>query len=220
MLATALAALIAVASAAPAVPAADRERGAPEFRGDSEPIRGQIRDRIVGSSWRPGCPVHIDSLRVLELLHWGFDGEVHRGRLVVHRAEDRAMLRVMARLYKKRFPIRRMELIDRYGADDHRSMNADNTSAFNCRFVAGTTRWSMHAYGRAIDINPIENPYVSGSHVSPPAGERYADRSRDAEGMIHAGDVVVRAFARKAGWEWGGNWPGARDYQHFSSNGS
>ena len=105
----------------------------------------------------------------------------------------------MERLFEQRFPIRRIELIDRYGADDHRSMNADNTSAFNCRFVAGTERWSMHAYGKAIDINPIENPYVSGSHVSPPAGEEFADRSRNAEGMIHAGDEVVKAFAREAG---------------------
>jgi poly-gamma-glutamate synthesis protein (capsule biosynthesis protein) len=99
-------------------------------------------------------------------------------------------------------------------------MEADNTSAFNCRFVAGTQRWSMHAYGRAIDINPVENPYVSGSHVSPPAGAPFADRSRDAAGMIHAGDAVVRAFKRRAGWKWGGSWPGGtRDYQHFSSNG-
>ena len=102
----------------------------------------------------------------------------------------------MRRLYRIDYPIRRMELVDRYGADDHRSMAADNTSAFNCRFVAGTNRWSMHAYGRAIDINPVENPYVSGSHVSPPAGVPFADRSRHARGMIHAGDQVVRAFAR------------------------
>jgi hypothetical protein len=195
--------------------------GEPRFEGHSEPIRGQIEERIVGSSWHRGCPVHHSKLRLLELTHWGFDGDVHRGRLIVHRNEDRAILRVMKRLFKKRYPIRRMELIDRYGADDHRSMNADNTSAFNCRFVAGTTRWSMHAYGKAIDINPIENPYVSGSHVSPPAGEPYADRSRDAKGMIHAGDEVVKAFARKAGWEWGGSWPGTtKDFQHFSSNGS
>ena len=108
------------------------------------------------------------------------------------------------RLYRLRYPIRRMELIDRYGADDHRSMAADNTSAFNCRFVAGTQRWSMHAYGLAIDLNPVENPYVSGSHVSPPAGEPYADRSRHAAGMIHAGDARgegVRAPGRAgSGW--------------------
>jgi hypothetical protein len=194
--------------------------GQPAFEGHSEPIRGQVKDRIVGSSWHRGCPVGLGKLRLLEVSHLGFDGDVHRGRLVVHRAEDREILRVMRRLFNKRFPIRRMELIDRYGADDHRSMNADNTSAFNCRFVAGTSRWSMHAYGRAIDINPVENPYVSGSHVSPPAGEPYADRSRRASGMIHRGDIVVKAFARKAGWEWGGAWAGGtRDYQHFSSNG-
>lgn len=195
--------------------------GEPRFEGSVEPIRGQIKERIVGSSWKPGCPLHIRKLRLVEAMHHGFDSEPHRGRLVVHRAEAKDVLAVMKRLYRKRFPIRRMELIDRYGADDQRSMRADNTSAFNCRFVAGTNRWSMHAYGRAIDINPIENPYVSGSHVSPPEGRPYSDRSRDAKGMIHAGDAVVKAFRRKAGWEWGGAWSGAtRDYQHFSSNGS
>jgi hypothetical protein len=98
-------------------------------------------------------------------------------------------------------------------------MNADNTSAFNCRYVAGTTRWSMHAYGTAVDLNPIENPYVTGSgHVSPPAGGPYANRSRDAKGMVHRGDLVVRAF-RRIGWKWGGNWEWPRDYQHFSASG-
>lgn len=191
----------------------------PGFEGDSKPIRGEIRDRVVGSSWRPGCPVGLAKLRLLELRHWGFDGEPHRGRLIVHRRADREILRVFRRLYRQRFPIRRMELIDRYDADDRDSMAADNTSGFNCRFVAGTTRWSEHAYGRAIDINPVENPYVSGGHVSPPAGRPYADRSRDAKGMIHHGDEVVRAFA-KVGWEWGGDWSaGTRDYQHFSATG-
>src|ERR671924_667618 len=114
----------------------------------------------------------------------------------------RAIRRVFEKLFYAGFPIRRMRLIDAYGASDDRSMDANNTSAFNCRFVAGTTRWSMHAYGKAIDINPVQNPYVSGNHVSPDAGERYVDRSLDAKGMIHAGDRVVRAFAR-AGWEWG-----------------
>lgn len=210
MLKTAVATLVATLAGA----------GEPAFEGHSEPIRGAIKERIVGSSWHPGCPVHHSKLRLLELTHRGFDGEVHRGRLIVHRGHDREILRVMRRLFERAYPIRRMELIDRYGADDRRSMKADNTSAFNCRFVAGTDRWSMHAYGKAIDINPIENPYVSGSHVSPPAGAPFADRSRDAEGMIDAGDEVVRAFARTAGWEWGGAWPGStKDYQHFSANG-
>ena len=92
---------------------------------------------------------------------------------------------------------------------------ADNTSAFNCRFVAGTETWSEHAYGRAIDVNPIENPYVTaGGYVSPPAGTRFSNRSRHAQGMIHRHGPVVEAFAA-GGWAWGGNWPWPRDYQHF-----
>ena len=198
--------------------AADRQDGQ-HWRGTSSELQGKVKDKIVGSSWREGCPVGISKLRLLRVRRWGFDGEVHNGRLVVHRAHDRELLHVFRRLFRKRFPIRRMKLIDAYGADDHRSMNADNTSAFNCRFVAGTSRWSMHAYGTAIDLNPIENPYVTGSgHVSPPAGAPYADRSRDAKGMVHGGDLVVRAF-RRIGWKWGGNWDWPRDYQHFSANG-
>jgi hypothetical protein len=114
-----------------------------------------------------------------------------------------------------------MRLVDAYGADDHRSMAADNTSAFNCRIVAGKPGvWSEHAYGRALDLNPLENPYVTESgYVSPPAGVPYADRSRRAKGLIHRGGPVVATFAT-AGWAWGGNWPWPRDYQHFSATGS
>jgi hypothetical protein len=112
-----------------------------------------------------------------------------------------------------------MRLVDRYGGNDNRSMRADNTSAFNCRRVAGTTRWSEHAYGRAIDINPVENPYVrSDGSVSPRRGRPYADRSRHARGMIHARDATVRAFHR-VGWGWGGYWRSSKDYQHFSASG-
>jgi D-alanyl-D-alanine carboxypeptidase len=204
-----------VLAAGPATP----DSATPKWRGSSSEIHGKVRDRIVGSSWHEGCPVGVGKLRLLRLRRWGFDGEVHTGRLVVHRGHDAEVLHVMRRLFRKRFPIRRMKLIDAYGADDRRSMNADNTSGFNCRFVAGTNRWSMHAYGIAIDINPIENPYVTSSgHVSPPAGERFKDRSPDAEGMVHRGDLVVRAF-RRIGWKWGGNWDWPRDYQHFSANG-
>ncbi len=182
-----------------AVAAVSLAAGAPAFQGSSKPIEGKVRDRIEGSSWRPGCPVALDKLRLLEVSHWGFDDEVHRGKLVVHHRHADEIVAVMKRLYKLRYPIRRMELIDRYDADDNRSMNADNTSAFNCRFVAGTQRWSMHAYGFAIDINPIENPYVSGSHVSPPAGAPFADRSRNARGMIHDGDAVEQRLREEGG---------------------
>jgi hypothetical protein len=193
--------------------------GDPPFEGTSSPLGADLRKRLTGKSWHEGCPVGLGKLRLLELSYWGFDDRSHDGRLVVHRRAASDVLEAMQSLYEKRFPIRRMVLIDRYGADDHRSMAADNTSAFNCRFVAGQPgTWSQHAYGRAIDINPVENPYVSGDHVSPPAGKPYADRSKDGPGMIHDGDATVRAFA-EVGWQWGGNWSPAKDYQHFSANG-
>jgi hypothetical protein len=190
------------------------------FEGESSQLGHAQRKRMKGRSWHRGCPVELGKLRLLEVSHWGFDGDTHRGELVVHQRVAKRIVKVMRSLYRHRFPIRRMKLIDEYGGDDHRSMDADNTSAFNCRFVSGSPGvWSQHAYGRAIDVNPVENPYVSGSHVSPPAGQPYADRSRDAKGMIKGGDHVVRAF-RRAGWRWGGRWSGGtRDYQHFSGNG-
>lgn len=194
--------------------------GPPEFHGSAERIDAATRERMSGVSWRPGCPVGLGRLRLLTVSHWGFDGRVHRGRLVVHRDHAAGMVRAMRRLFELRYPIRQMRLVDAYGADDHRSMEADNTSAFNCRFVSGSPGvWSEHAYGRAIDVNPIENPYVTSSgYVSPPAGARFAERSRHAKGVIHGGGPVVAAFAA-IGWEWGGDWSWPRDYQHFSATG-
>lgn len=198
---------------------ADAHRTASAFEGNVQRIDPALRERMTGVSWRPGCPVGFAGLRLLTVTHWGFDGEMRRGRLVVNRDHAAGMLRVMRRLFELRYPIRRMRLVDAYGADDHRSMDADNTSAFNCRFVSGTSRWSEHAYGRAIDVNPVENPYVTDSgYVSPPAGAPFADRDR-AKGVIHAGGPVVAAFA-SIGWEWGGNWSWPKDYQHFSATGS
>jgi Ca2+-binding RTX toxin-like protein len=192
----------------------------PPWNATSSPLSHDLRRKMTGRSWHRGCPVGLGKLRVLRLPHWTMgDHDVHAGRLIVHRDADRAALSAMRSLLRHHFPIRRMEPIDRFGGDDHRSMNADNTSAFNCRFVAGTSRWSQHAFGRAIDLNPIENPYVTASgFVSPPAGRRYANRSRNTAGMVHRGDATVRAFTR-VGWGWGGAWHGTRDYQHFSANG-
>jgi hypothetical protein len=176
-----------------------------------------IRDRMT-SSWRPGCPVPLWKLRYLQVSFWGFDGKARVGELVVRRSQAWPVVRAFRTLFRARFPIRRMRLVDEYGADDDASMAANNTSAFNCRLATGGSSWSEHAYGRAIDINPIQNPYVKGSTVLPPAGRRYLNRSRKAKGMIHDGDVVVRAFAA-IGWEWGGHWSSLKDYQHFSSTG-
>lgn len=210
--------LAAPGASAPAAP--DRAAGEPRFQADTKRITGKVRKKITGSSWHRGCPVPRRNLRLIRATHWDFQRDVERGALIVHKKEKREMVKALRSLFDARFRIRKMDLIDRYGADDHRSMNADNTSAFNCRFVAGTTRWSEHAYGRAIDINPIENPYVTPSgHVSPPAGRPYADRSRQAKGMVHHGDDAWDAF-RDVGWKWGGDWSGTKDYQHFSSTGS
>jgi D-alanyl-D-alanine carboxypeptidase len=191
---------------------------APPFRGSAQPIDAGTRSRM-SSSWRPGCPVPIEDLRLLTLDHWGFDGGVRRGELVVHRDHAGAVLRAMGRLFEARFPVERMQLVDVYGGDDDRSMAANNTSAFNCRPVSGQPGvWSQHSYGWAVDINPVQNPFVSRGKVSPPAGASYANRSARRPGMIHAGDPVVRAFAA-AGWVWGGSWTSSRDYQHFSATG-
>jgi len=176
------------------------------------------QSRVIGSSWHPGCPVPIRKLRLVRVSIHKFDGSKRQARLIVHRVEAHNIVRVMHKLWRADYDIRRMRLIDAYGADDDRSMRHDNTSAFNCRYVAGTSNWSMHAYGKAIDLNPVENPYVSGSHVSPAKGAKYADRCCH-RAIVHPGDKVVRAFA-SVGWGWGGSWTGStKDYQHFSTNG-
>jgi hypothetical protein len=201
-----------------AVKAGSTVAAAPRFRGEVVTGREAVRSR-VRYSWRRGCPVGPVELRLLRVDHWGLDGRVHRGELIVHRDHARRVLAVLGKLFGARYPIQRMRLVDAYRADDDRSMAANNTSAFNCRRVSGSRSWSEHAYGRAIDVNPLRNPYVTrGGRVSPPAGRPYADRARRAAGMIHGGDAVVRAFAG-AGWRWGGDWSGSKDYQHFSSTG-
>jgi hypothetical protein len=170
-------------------------------------------------SWHPGCPVAPAQLRRLRLGYWGFDGRAHTGTLIVHASTVGSLTKVFRRLYLAEFPIRRMRSADVYRANDDRSMAADNTSAFNCRFVSGTRRWSMHAYGRAVDVNPVENPYVSGSRVQPPAGRAYLNRSNVRPGMAARGGTLVRAFS-VVGWKWGGRWTGNPDYQHFSTTGT
>jgi hypothetical protein len=173
----------------------------------------------MASSWHAGCPVPIEDLRLLSLLYWGFDGKTHTGEMVVHRDAAKDVVEVFGLLFDARFPIHRMRLVDDYGADDDRSMAADNTSGFNCRPVTGGASWSQHAYGRAIDINPLENPYITvGGAVEPPGGMRFVDRSLRKKGMIHPGDAMVEAFA-SVGWGWGGTWTGPWDYQHFSATG-
>jgi hypothetical protein len=170
------------------------------------------------ASWEPGCPVAPADLRVVTLSHWNYAGSVSTGKLVVAAELANQVVDIFQELYEAGFPIERMELVDKYDGDDNLSMAANNTSAFNCRLVTGGTSYSEHSYGRAIDINPLVNPYVKDSTVLPPAGSAYVDRTVDATGMIHANDVVVQAFADR-GWIWGGTWSSLKDYQHFSTTG-
>jgi len=204
--------LLCVASGSAAAPR-------PPFRVSVTELPVSLRETMTGRSWRSGCPVGLDDLRLVRARHWGFDDRVKTGRLIVHRDVAREVATVLRRLYTARFPIRRMVPVDAYGASDFRSIEADNTSAFNCRPVEGTSRWSEHAYGRAIDLNPIENPYVypdgTSSHR---ASSSFLSREPYRPGMAVEGGVVVRAFDA-VGWSWGGRWLGARDYQHFSASG-
>ena len=198
-----------------ALGAASTAAAAPQFTAEVAPVRwADLR-----FSYRAGCPVGPAELRTVRLSYWGFDGRARVGSLVVNQRVARDVVMVFRRLYRGRFPIRRMVPVSRYRGSDDASMAADNTSAFNCRFVDGTTRWSEHAYGRAIDVNPIENPYVSGGHTSHRASRAYVERSRRRPGMAYEGGALVRAFDR-IGWGWGGRWTSVKDYQHFSASGS
>ena len=170
-------------------------------------------------SWHPGCPVALSGLRLITMTYRGFDHQVHTGRLVVNAAVTGKLILVFRTLFAIGYPIRRMVPVDAYHGSDFASIEADNTSAFNCRDATGSSTWSEHAYGLAVDLDPCENPYVAadGSEAHKRC-LRYVDRSLTDPGIIHPGDKVVRAFA-SVGWGWGGIWLGARDYQHFSANG-
>ncbi len=191
---------------------------APGFTGTVSVLSARERAAMTPSVWRPGCPVSLDDLRAVRARHFDLAGTPRTGTLVVHRDVAATVVQIFRGLYTARFPVRSMRPIEAYRGDDFASIEADNTSAFNCRFATGSSRWSNHAYGRAIDLNPLENPYVSGGRTSHPGSVIYLDRSRSRRGMIRDGEAVTRAFDA-AGWGWGGRWSGTKDYQHFSANG-
>jgi hypothetical protein len=187
------------------------------FRASVAPIPPSYR--LV--SWRPGCPVKVSDLRLVTLSYRGFDGLTHTGRLVMHRDATDAIVKAMHQLYDARFPIRRMVPVDAFGGHAYRAIAADDTSGFNCRkiIVDNAAEWSEEAYGRAVDIDPIENPAVGADgRTAFRASEPYLDRSRRLPGMIRDGDAVTKAFA-SVGWGWGGHFLGTLDYKHFSSSG-
>lgn len=172
-------------------------------------------------SWHPGCPVGPSQLRMIHLSYWGFDSRAHTGAIVVSEAVTSQVVVIFEKLYNARFAIYEMVPVDAYGGDDNRAAAADDTSGFNCRYAVTnppSQQWSVHAYGEGIDVNDVQNPYVDGSIIIPPAGAAYLNRSDVRPGMAEPGGVLVEAFAA-AGWFWGGRWNPGTDYQHFSKTG-
>jgi hypothetical protein len=195
------------------------------YRSSVVPLPSSVRTQLAGPFWHRGCPVALSELRLLTVRHWGFDAQPHTGQLVVNRDAAAGLARVFGRLYELRFPIRHMRLADAYGPERGRPADGDVTASFECRQAvpspctggSGTGSWSMHAYGRAVDLNPAENPYVGCGRTRDPTRVRYLDRSRLRPGMVTP--TIVQAF-RSIGWGWGGDWSGAtKDYMHFSSTG-
>jgi hypothetical protein len=179
-----------------------------------------VTEAELGATWHPGCPVAPDQLSQITMSYFGFDGKSHTGNMVVNTSVTKSIIDVFSTLYTDQFPIEEMVPEAAYGGNDNTAAAADDTSGFNCRdaVATGPPKWSVHAYGEAIDVNDVQNPYIFGSQVIPPAGEAYANRSDIRPGMALPNGVLVGAFAA-AGWQWGGRWTGSPDYQHFSLTG-
>jgi hypothetical protein len=197
------------------------------FHWSVAPLPAPVRAELVGPFWRSGCPVPLSRLRVLTVSYWSFDRRSHSGQLVVNAGAAKPLARVFNKLYAVRFPIRHMQLADAYGPKASRPVDTDVTDAFECRQAVaspcssarstGTGHWSEHAYGEAVDLNPVENPYVGCGMTRDRRSRPYLDRSRLRPGMVTP--KVVAAF-RSIGWGWGGAWSGStKDYMHFSASG-
>jgi len=187
------------------------------FQSAVRPIDPAIRARM-GATWSPACPVRLADLRYVTVSFRGFDGRPHTGELVVHRRVADQVVSVFARLYRAAFPIEEMRLVTTADLNAHPTGDGNNTAAFVCRAARNQRRWSAHAYGLAVDVNPFQNPYRRGDLVLPELASSYLDRGRVRPGMIRAADVVTGAFAG-IGWTWGGTWRSPTDLMHFSATG-
>jgi hypothetical protein len=195
----------------------------PPFHSTIRPLAPAERAQLTGEFWRAGCPVSLSGLRLLQVSYWDFAGTRQTGQLVVNARAAAPLARVFRQLYRVRFPIRHLSFAETYGPKSGRPRDRDISGSFECRRAvpspcgSGTGRWSMHAYGLAVDLNPIENPYTGCGRTREPASVPYMNRSRLRPGMVTP--AVVRAF-RSIGWGWGGSWSGStKDYMHFSATG-
>ncbi|BBZ74909.1 hypothetical protein MANY_02460 [Mycolicibacterium anyangense] len=199
----------AITSAPAAVPTSTAEQWQPA-------VVRQVTAADLGATWHPDCPVAPQQLRRVELDYLGLDHMIHRGALVIDEALVPDVVAIFDDLLAQHYPIAKMQTAEHYrNADDELSMEDNNTSAFNCRPLPSGRAWSQHAYGRAIDVNPLINPYITKSgDLQPKTAAAYLDRTRADLGLLHAGDPAVRAFTDR-GWTWGGSWHDPIDYQHF-----
>jgi hypothetical protein len=181
---------------------------------DIQPISDDIFQRMKGISFPEHCTTKREELRLLRLLHRGFDGLIHIGELVCHQCVAEDLRSIFRELYRQNYPIEKILLIDCYGGDDEKSMADNNSSCFNFRTVAGKTELSNHATGRAVDINPLYNPYITDKGFTPLNAGEYVNRNRDFPHKIDEEDLCYRLFTAH-GFEWGGHWNHAKDYQHF-----
>jgi hypothetical protein len=188
------------------------------FRSTVRPVDAALR-AWRGATWSPACPVSLADLRYVTVSFHGFDGRPHTGELVVNRRVAGQVVSVFARLYQAGFPIEQMRLVTTADLSAHPTGDGNNTAAFVCRAARQQRRWSAHAYGLAVDVDPFQNPYRRGDLVLPELASAYLDRGRVRPGMIRPGDVVTRAFAA-IGWTWGGNWRSPTDLMHFSATGT
>jgi hypothetical protein len=198
------------------------------FHASARSLSPSIRHEIVAAGeWHSGCPVPLSGLRVLTLDYVGFDGRGHAGQLIVNADAVAPLTDAFRHLYAMRFPVRHMQLADTYGPTSARPADGDITASFECRQASaspctsaankGNGHWSEHAYGEAVDLDPVENPYVGCGMTRDKTALSYVDRSRVRQGMVTP--AVVATFT-SAGWGWGGAWTGStKDYMHFSVNG-
>ena len=180
----------------------------------SETISDKLFDRMDGLSYGRDCTTKREDLRYLRVLHRGFDGETHIGEIVCNKAIAKDLLYIFRQLYQEEYPIEKVLLVDEYGGDDEMSMEDNNSSCFNFRPVAGTGHLSQHAYGRAIDINPLYNPYITSDGFVPVNAGDYVDRSAQNPYKIDKNDLCYQLFDER-GFTWGGSWNSVKDYQHF-----
>lgn len=179
----------------------------------SQPIPETVRARMEGKSMRENPHIGYDQLRYLTVYHYDYEGRIQRGEIVCNQRIARDLLCVFRDLFAKEYPIGSIRLIDDFDGDDNASMEANNTSCFNYRVVPGTRSLSKHALGLAIDVNPLQNPYIQGSRVYPASATEYVDRTKDFPHKIDEKDDCKKVFT-KYGFQWGGYWR-ERDYQHF-----